>query len=100
VVVTPQPTRTASPPGPTPAVTPTPTPAVAPVTLSLVLNSVQCGTKIPNQYEPKGYLVQGFVANLTATGRVGAFILNTNAGTLQVLDWTGTNPPGRLGADT
>jgi hypothetical protein len=70
------------------------------VTLSLVLNSVQCGTKIPNQYEPKGYLVQGFVANLTATGRVGAFILNTNAGTLQVLDWTGTNPPGRLGADT
>lgn len=92
-VVTPPPNvRTASPPGPASAVTAAPT-------LSVVLNSIQCGTKVPNQYEPKGYLVQGFVANLTATGPVGAFILNINAGTLQVLDWTGTNPRERLSAD-
>lgn len=82
-----------------PAVTAIPTPAAAPVALSLALNSYQCGTKVPNQYEPKGYLVQGFVANMTATGPVGAFILDINAGNLTVLDWTGINPRERLKGD-
>ena len=83
----------------TAVVTAVPTPVAVPVALSLVLNSLQCGTRVPNQYEPKGYLVQGFVANMTATGPVGAFILDVNAGSLTVLDWTGSNPRERLKAD-
>jgi hypothetical protein len=102
-IVTPQPAARTAPPQTaapaTPAVTAIPTPAVAPVALSLTLNSLQCGTKVPNQYEPKGYLVQGFVANMTATGPVGAFILDVNSGGLTVLDWTGTNPRERLKDD-
>jgi len=120
--VTPQPTpRTAPPPGATPAPTPTPvptpeptpvptpeptpvptpepTPTVAPVALSLVLDSVQCGPRIPGVNN----LVKGYVLNLTATGPVGAVIMLIEFASVKALDWTGTTTilggPRRLSAD-
>ncbi len=65
-------------------------PTAAPVAASLVYVSVACGTRTPNQYAAKGYLVQGYVAHFTATGPVGTSLQLVSTGKLDVLDWTGT----------
>jgi hypothetical protein len=48
-----------------------------------------CGTRVPNQDSPSGYIVEGYVAHFIATGPVGTTLIEISLGSVSAPGWTG-----------